>query len=1591
MSDMKSAWWATIAIVAVGVGTLGAAVAPGDYRGFRLELDKARAFHELHPGEPYVIRFADGVWRMSEALVLGKEDSHVVLEPEDGAKVVFDGGVELSGWRPWKENPSVLTATLPAGTPRVAPQHDFGAAFYMGVKDYPCDELRFTTDLYEDGEPMVASRWPNDGTVEFDRGDTTNRLITFRNERIRRWAAAKDPMALGWWQWRYKEAATRIKVVDPEDGVFRLMDDRYPSPGKKIPTPIRDAHNPFFVFNMLEELDAPGEWHFDADEQRLYAWPRKKGARYVFPVFDKTFLTVSGADHVVVRGFEFRNGRQHAVRFLDARDCAFVGNVVERFGGFALIAQEAFGLRVQDNSMSVFSHGGMVVRANHSDPGPSGIVVFGNDVSRFMLRARSYCPALYLEANDAVVAHNFFHDGASSAIRLEGSRNVVEWNRIERVVQESDDQGGLDIYGNPYYFGNVIRYNLWKDFGGGGIAATMQGGVRLDDGISDTLVMGNVFDNTSRGDFGAVQINGGNGNVVCSNVVRNCKHFISGLAWTQELHWLQEKYDLLFNPANKPMFMKKVLAIPEPPPDRVAAVADKSRHDVNDVFGNRMYNITDDPWPSKKWNPFCRTNDNVVCATAAEAKGVVPESQMGKVESVERARVFVRRREDGRELYLGPCPAGGPFPRAADLNTSALRPGCYDCVVRIDFRVEKDRHFLVSGSGRSVITVEGLDLADFELTCRVSDELGFAVRAQGGLTQNPKTWKWYETGAFPTRCNRTAKVVDSRWRTLGNEWPLGAVVHKAMHNVSVRCEGTNLTVTIDGRSVVRTDPESTYPRGTIAFRSPDSGRRCHVGDVRIVDIRTGETLFEDDFRHGLGKWRQAAGAWDVDKGYPESYDLPIGTVVVGSDGHRPFTQTKVVREGDDQALYVDGERVLPLFFSNGLGQFAYSPDIYDVVKRTYDTGMRFFAPIVKAHDMTAVDDVVAQVLAQCPEAKFLLRVATPVPKDLPHGDHIRMADGSTAFSRKGWLEDSKVENSVSLASEYYRTNSIPKIVDAIAAHFSESRYADRLLGLLLTGGGYEGNWGAGGIWPKYLVDASPAVIEGYGRYLKGKYGTEASLRMAWGRLDASFASPPIPSFRERTISHVGGFRDPSRVESRWIDDFLDFYTYSGQWRAMYDNLRQKMPCGFHASFGGGPCLNASFGIIQARRPAEARGWDPVSALVSIETYGDRGAGGVSICTDYGNESVRRAGHFHLQELDLHPPGEASAGEGGWNDVAQVFRREFAVQVLMRRDAMWYFDMGFTGPWYDNPVALAEIAADIEVGRRYLGVKRRKATEAVLVQDGRMLKYYAMSPERWTSEKDIPYSTPIHYYENYATHAPEGAMRMGAAVDGINIHDLAAFKDAYRLYVFPVSGYLTSEERRLVRQIAERGATCVLMGPAGLVDETRASTDNMRDLLGFDVGVGPVGRQSAATADGKRIGAGRWFDNAMPATWHTFYVNDPSLRAEATYADGRTAMVVVPVGKGRIVYSGVALTCPAIYRELAREAGVHVFLDTDDFTYADENFITIHAKTAGRKHIVLKTPAAEVREIFSERVLARQAGALDLEMKTGETAVLYLKR
>lgn len=55
----------------------------------------------------------------------------------------------------------------------------------------------------------------------------------------------------------------------------------------------------------------------------------------------------------------------------------------------------------------------------------------------------------------------------SSAMRIEGNDHLIELNLVRDVVKESDDQGGVDMFGNPLYRGVMFRWNRWSDIRGG--------------------------------------------------------------------------------------------------------------------------------------------------------------------------------------------------------------------------------------------------------------------------------------------------------------------------------------------------------------------------------------------------------------------------------------------------------------------------------------------------------------------------------------------------------------------------------------------------------------------------------------------------------------------------------------------------------------------------------------------------------------------------------------------------------------------------------------------------------------------------------------------------------------------------------------------------------------------------------------------------------------------------------------------------------------------------------------------------------------------------------------------------------------------
>jgi len=143
---------------------------------------------------------------------------------------------------------------------------------------------------------------------------------------------------------------------------------------------------------------------------------------------------------------------------------------------------------------------------------------------------RTYTPGVQLEGVGHRVAHNLFYDAPSSVMRIEGNDHVIENNRVYDAVQESDDQGAMELYGNPTYRGVVFRNNYFCRIGktGSEIAVHGQAGIRFDDAISGMVVYGNIFVRSANGHFGAIQINSGRDNVIEQNWFYDCKQGVSG-------------------------------------------------------------------------------------------------------------------------------------------------------------------------------------------------------------------------------------------------------------------------------------------------------------------------------------------------------------------------------------------------------------------------------------------------------------------------------------------------------------------------------------------------------------------------------------------------------------------------------------------------------------------------------------------------------------------------------------------------------------------------------------------------------------------------------------------------------------------------------------------------------------------------------------------------------------------------------------------------------------------------------------------------------------------------------------------------------
>ena len=520
------------------------------FRTLECARDAVRSLKKNHggvlPKGGVKILIDGGVYPLQRTLNLTSEDSGTAEAPifyhaKSDQRPIFHGGKHITKWKPISDarlrdklDPSVRDKVLEADLKALGVTHLGDAT-----------QLRRQPELFVNGQPQTLARWPNEGFVKTgeilgkDRFKVWNRIegcrdgkFRYLGERPSRWIDEPDVRLYGYWFWDWYEEFQKVASIDPDARTFTLSPP-YSHYGYR-----NDQR--YYAVNVFGELDHPGEWYLDRRTGMIYWLPpvgiEGQKAETVLSVFDEPFIVLSEVEHVTLLGLTLQEGRGDGIHIRGGADCLVAGCTVRRFGGDAIVVRGGKRHSIFGCMMNTLGRGGArVAGGDRQTLTPGRHVVENCTVSNISRLKRTYTPAVHLDGCGNRIAHNVFEKIPSSAMRIEGNDHLIELNAIRNVVQESDDQGGLDMFGNPLYRGVVIRWNRWSDIRGG----THNGaaGVRLDDMISGVVVHGNIFERCGAVKFGGVQIHGGQENIVDGNLFVDCFAGISFSRWGRK-RWL---------------------------------------------------------------------------------------------------------------------------------------------------------------------------------------------------------------------------------------------------------------------------------------------------------------------------------------------------------------------------------------------------------------------------------------------------------------------------------------------------------------------------------------------------------------------------------------------------------------------------------------------------------------------------------------------------------------------------------------------------------------------------------------------------------------------------------------------------------------------------------------------------------------------------------------------------------------------------------------------------------------------------------------------------------------------------------------------
>lgn len=381
--------------------------------------------------------------------------------------------------------------------------------------------------VYQESELMTSARYPNRGEIEpqymsieskSKTKDVASYSVQYTEDdeaRIESWSGKDNIYICGFPNVMWEYSKTKVSGFDSETNKISV------NGGINADSGLENAK--FWFSNIIEELDAPGEYYYDKDNEKIYYYPVNENDNLYVSKSKNPIFELINASNIEFKNITFEGAAENGIEIYGGSNISFDNCTFKNIAKKAVVMSNNTNCSVTSCDFTNIGCGGILIDSDRYNLAEQNNVIENCSFSKYDMIQQVYGGAARISGVKNVMRYCDIQDDFHLAVVVQGNENVVEYCKITNVCQGTNDAGAVYAYGDSTSRGNIIRNNYISKIGksvptettGYGTYGTW--GIYLDGYTSGYTVENNILDTLVRGVF----VNNGGYNTVSGNIFNN--------------------------------------------------------------------------------------------------------------------------------------------------------------------------------------------------------------------------------------------------------------------------------------------------------------------------------------------------------------------------------------------------------------------------------------------------------------------------------------------------------------------------------------------------------------------------------------------------------------------------------------------------------------------------------------------------------------------------------------------------------------------------------------------------------------------------------------------------------------------------------------------------------------------------------------------------------------------------------------------------------------------------------------------------------------------------------------------------------------